>query len=88
MMTSEPIRLMSLLSAALTSTLSLAAFVGASNELVGGLNVAAGAWLIVAFEVVRRKVDSPQTSAAKDAALSGLTEQTATTETLAPSQLV
>jgi hypothetical protein len=68
-MQNEPIRLMARLTAALTATLSLLAFFGVPGELVGALNVAASAWVIVGFEFVRARVDGPQTVARKEAEL-------------------
>jgi hypothetical protein len=71
-MQAEPVRLASMVSAALTATVSLLAFVGVSSELIAGINVAIAAWLVVVFHVVRNRVDSPRTSAAKERAIDGM----------------
>lgn len=56
-MNTEPVRLVSLVNAALSATLGvLAIILDWSPELVGGLTVAIAAWIIVAGELARRVV--------------------------------
>jgi hypothetical protein len=62
----------SILSAALTATVSLLAFVGVPSELIAAVNVAIAAWLVVVFQLVRARVDSPATAATKDRTLAQL----------------
>ena len=56
-MTTEPSRIVSLISAAITATIGLLTVLGVFNEEVGGaITIAAGAWTAVGGEIIRSKV--------------------------------
>lgn len=55
-MSTEPVRLASLITAALTATIALLAFFGVPSLVVGGITAAVSAWVVVIFELVRSKV--------------------------------
>jgi hypothetical protein len=52
----EPVRLTSLITAAITATLTILLFVGVDPDVVGALTAAATAWVLVIAEVVRNRV--------------------------------
>lgn len=56
MTSTEPVRIVGLLNAAIAATLALLLFVGVPPELVGALTFAAAAWIAVAAELVRSRV--------------------------------
>lgn len=56
-MTTEPVAVQAAIAAAINVTLGLLSFFGINNELVGALQIVAGAWITVIFTfVVRAKV--------------------------------
>lgn len=56
-MNTEPVRLVSLLNAALAATVGILAILFEwAPELIGGLTVALGAWVAVAGELMRSRV--------------------------------
>lgn len=55
-MNTEPVRLASLITAALTASIALLAFVGVPGPVIGGITAAVSAWVVVVFEFVRGKV--------------------------------
>ena len=56
MTSTEPVRLVGLLNAAIAATLAILLFAGADPNLVGALTLAATAWIAVAAELVRARV--------------------------------
>jgi len=56
-MSSEPSRIIGTITAAITATVGVLTIVGVfSSEVGGALSVAAGAWVLVAAELVRARV--------------------------------
>jgi hypothetical protein len=58
-MHTEPVRLVTLITAAVNATLGLLLFAGVDPEVVGGLTAAAGAWVLVGGEVLARRRVTP-----------------------------
>lgn len=55
-MTTEPVRIVSLVNAAMIATLAILLFFDVEPDLVAGIGVAVTAWIAVVGELVRSKV--------------------------------
>jgi hypothetical protein len=58
-MQTEPVRLVTLVTAAVNASLGLLLFLGVDPEVVGALIAAAGAWVLVGGEVLARRRVTP-----------------------------
>jgi hypothetical protein len=58
-MQTEPVRLVTLVTAAIQATLALLLFAGVDPEVVGGLTAAAVAWVLVGGELLARRRVTP-----------------------------
>jgi hypothetical protein len=58
-MHTEPVRLVTLVTAAINATLALLLFLGVDPEVVGALTAAAGAWVLVGGELLARRRVTP-----------------------------